>query len=1112
MRKALCSIFTLLIFAGTLIFTLNSFAQAHRPLVRLIYFIPSDRDSNPVSIAKIRTTITDVQKFYADEMERHGLQRKTFQLETDAIGKVVVHRAKGKFATTPYLHGRDAFDEVHERFDRKHIYFVIIEDGGERPTGGYSGECGFGLPEPQNPSWGGRLTVYFSCLDVSTTAHELGHAFGLPHDWRSDDYIMSYGPNPSEFSKCAVEWLEVHRAFNPAKPAVNTPSTVEMEPPSFVSPPNAIRLRFVVTDPDGIHQVQLHGSTNLQSGSPGLIAWAGLKGKPSSTIEFIVNASRKTNNVELAIIDVRGNFQPVLHSKSFSYPIDITSLLPRSAVVSIPDANLASAIQKTLGLTPEDPITQLDMLELISLNAYGKHITDLTGLEYATELKSLFLTGDHIRDFSPLAGLTKLKTLSLEYNRIVGTGPLLALLKKNPDLKLNIDIPTNEHPPMYWLTSGSTPKLQYLRSVSATIETLWESSIPLDSKVTALTMDRTGGVLFMTENVGEYFSDIWWVNLTGDPKVQNLTSVAGVIRGITIDPKRRELYWILSHNRRGFIQRLNLNEGGQTPKTLIQHLDTPGDITVDTEEGKLYWVEGTRIRQSDLNGANIQDVVTTDNIYQGSGIAITIADGKIYWTQTEEDSTKPLPPPFNWVGRILRADLNGSNIEEVERVEGFTVLRDLAVDVANKTLYYSQSSGAVTHVMRVDLNNLDAEAEIAVYSPSLGGPENIALGASLDSVGAAPVVHIESPNRPPMYWVDAEARTLHRLIADKVENLLPSVQNATNLAVDTPRGKLYWMEKISDRTSRIRGANLDGTNVKLVKDLTSVTHGIALDTVNGKLYLTNAWGKVQRLNIDGSNFQSNLITDLKSPKHITLDVADGQIYWTEQTDDTTGKIRRANLDGSNVQLVKDLTSLPRGLTLDTANKKLYLTNAYGKVQRLNVDGSNFQPNLITGLDTPMGVSVDVSGRKIYWTEQGSIRRADLNGENIEDVVTSLGTPIGIVLGTVPADAPAAPTIVGIPPTTTVLLSNYPNPFNPETWIPYQLAKSSDVQITIYDGRGVIVRQLVLGHQAPGFYTSRSRAAYWDGRNALGERVASGIYFYQLQAAGVSSLRKMLILK
>ena len=98
------------------------------------------------------------------------------------------------------------------------------------------------------------------------------------------------------------------------------------------------------------------------------------------------------------------------------------------------------------------------------------------------------------------------------------------------------------------------------------------------------------------------------------------------------------------------------------------------------------------------------------------------------------------------------------------------------------------------------------------------------------------------------------------------------------------------------------------------------------------------------------------------------------------------------------------------------------------------------------------------------------------------------------------------------PKATALLANYPNPFNPETWIPYQLATASDVQIAIYDARGTVVRQFNLGHQPVGLYQSRSRAVYWDGTNALGESVASGIYFYTLRTENFSATRKMLILK
>ena len=98
------------------------------------------------------------------------------------------------------------------------------------------------------------------------------------------------------------------------------------------------------------------------------------------------------------------------------------------------------------------------------------------------------------------------------------------------------------------------------------------------------------------------------------------------------------------------------------------------------------------------------------------------------------------------------------------------------------------------------------------------------------------------------------------------------------------------------------------------------------------------------------------------------------------------------------------------------------------------------------------------------------------------------------------------------PDASSLLHNYPNPFNPETWLPYQLAKSSDVTFSIYSVNGTLVRTLSLGYQAAGVYRSKSRAAYWDGRNALGEPVASGVYFYTLTAGDFIATGKMLIRK
>ena len=100
----------------------------------------------------------------------------------------------------------------------------------------------------------------------------------------------------------------------------------------------------------------------------------------------------------------------------------------------------------------------------------------------------------------------------------------------------------------------------------------------------------------------------------------------------------------------------------------------------------------------------------------------------------------------------------------------------------------------------------------------------------------------------------------------------------------------------------------------------------------------------------------------------------------------------------------------------------------------------------------------------------------------------------------------------VQPQDTLLAQNFPNPFNPETWIPYQLSKATEVKISIYDVSGHLVRSLDLGWQSVGSYMTPSSAAYWDGKNAVGERVASGIYFYTLQTSDFAATRRMVILK
>jgi hypothetical protein len=103
-------------------------------------------------------------------------------------------------------------------------------------------------------------------------------------------------------------------------------------------------------------------------------------------------------------------------------------------------------------------------------------------------------------------------------------------------------------------------------------------------------------------------------------------------------------------------------------------------------------------------------------------------------------------------------------------------------------------------------------------------------------------------------------------------------------------------------------------------------------------------------------------------------------------------------------------------------------------------------------------------------------------------------------------------VVKVIPKHNALLQNYPNPFNPETWIPYQLASDASVTISIYNLKGQLVRELSLGRKEAGVYVAKEESAYWDGRNNAGERVSTGLYFYQIQAGSFEATKRMVILK
>ena len=412
--------------------------EQEQGMVRLIYFLPRGRPARSDRVAALQQLIQDTQQFFVQEMERHGFGGKTFTFETDGRGKAVVHHVNGRFndahyrkETTPKV-----LEEIDSQFDQSRNIYLIAVDISTEQIDVFCGQGGDRGPR------GGHALLPASgpCFNVPLTAHELGHAFGLSHDFRNDAYVMSYGAYRDELSSCHAEWLDAHRCFNTHQIAFNRAASIQMLRPSAV-PPNAIRLRFEVTDPEGIHQVQLKIPKILDDFGgidPQVASCTSLNGE-NETIEFITTelplaaVTEGTRHVRLDVMDAVGNFTKQ------EFPIDITRLLPRRRVVSIRDANLAAAVRKTLGLAPRAPITQLDMLKLTNLEAREQKIKNLIGLEYATNLKYLSLGGNQIRDITPLAELTQLKSVWLFGNQVRGIKPLAGLTNLT-DLNLGANL------------------------------------------------------------------------------------------------------------------------------------------------------------------------------------------------------------------------------------------------------------------------------------------------------------------------------------------------------------------------------------------------------------------------------------------------------------------------------------------------------------------------------------------------------------------------------------------------------------------------------------------------------------------------------------------------
>ena len=497
---------------------------------------------------------------------------------------------------------------------------------------------------------------------------------------------------------------------------------------------------------------------------------------------------------------------------------------------------------------------------------------------------------------------------------------------------------------------------------------------------------------------------------------------------------------------------------------------------------------------------------------------------------TTIDITIPDPPDTTRPGVSITwpSDLTRSGIW------GLRDGTDVASDAFNLTITFTE---AVTGFEATDISTSFTEALDGDYSYYYDADE---MGYTLGTLTT-------TDNITYTLTVTPKASTLGYISIEIPADIATDAANNQNTAAESKRVKLDTMQPISiiryftEEPTHIGLMNGPITDPKTWETNFHTTDGTFWIDILFLHDLQERWWLSEDTKERWTSRSRERVTTLKdSDLSLTNNTANASVKELKTKVHTSAypdemhaflfKIEVTTAGVVTIELPKNVVQDPIG-NPNTASRSLTITYTTFENWDVNEDGNVDITDMTLvladiGKDTPTTARADVN-------KDGSVTVADLQLviDNLDDPTNATAPAItdkSVVfnaerlqaelkrVGTDPRYAEAIAYIQQLlnieRPATTRLLANYPNPFNPETWIPYQLAKASNVQITIYDVRGTVVRSLKLGHKPEGYYTNRSRAAHWDGRNNFGERVATGVYFYQLQADSMSLLRKMVILK
>ena len=795
--------------------------------------------------------------------------------------------------------------------------------------------------------------------------------------------------------------------------------------------------------------------------------------------------------------------------QSFAPPTVITPPKPiPGTVVHIPDPNLRAVIAEALGKGPNAPITVEEMEGLEKLEAGDRGIQDLTGLQFATNLRQLNLIRNnrhqftdlspiaglinlkylrfgsrYVSDLSPLAGLINLKTLHIDWTKIFDLSPLTGLIKLE---HLWFDISNvSDLSPLGGLTN--------LKSVGT-----WGSPISDLSPLAGLTnleeVNICGGDISDLTPLLE-LPNLTELYLRGNG-ISDISSIAG-LTGLTrlnledndisdVSPlgALTNLKWLRINNNK--ISDLSPLDGLRENITLRWHGNPAFPTEAPKIEGPWLWVvlPDTRLDSSTdlLSEASGGTVTEVEVAIHGAIEGKSVGDG--VWTSHR------LPPTGRRnIADMLKRSIDGGVIYGTvslhsprEQETTMYVGGEEGLKVwLNGTLIYERLSHIGTSYDYQDFFPVTLKQGrnvllVAVHTVS-NGFFGFEPGTEYTVSTGVGYTFSQTPiHREDTFTLDIRAEDVFDMAGWQFDIAFdPSILEA----IDVSEGDFLKMGS----TTLFQSGTIDNVNGKItgLSAIRLSTRGVSgTGTLLQVTFKAKSGGETE---LALQNFQFGAITG----EHIPAGPHEVRLT-------VEGRLATGDVNRDGVISILDLILVAQQL-----GKRV----PAGSAVDLNVDGVVSILDLILAARAIGNTTASAAPAVVAESVDAATIAAWIAQARLEDD-GSLAFKQGI--------QNLQNLLASLIPEETALLRNYPNPFNPETWIPYQLAESAEVTLTIYDMNGQLVQRLEVGHQAAGMYQSRSRAVYWDGRNQLGESVASGLYFYTLTAGEFTATRRMMILK